>query len=101
MHFVPYLHWKPLNKIALAELNSCGIRGNYSLKQAKLSKTSNERIDFPHNIRSGLKSWEGSLKLHAFVCFDQNWQSHPVFHQMLLLTDSLGLPQANPLHCVY
>lgn len=99
MHFVPYLRWKPVNKIALAEAHSYSIRGNYALKQAKLFKISNERIDFPYNISSSLKSWEGSLKLHAFVCFDQNWQSS-TFHQMLLLTDALGLPQANLLHCV-
>lgn len=74
-------------------------QGNYSLKQAKLFKTSNERVGFPYNISSGLKSWEASLKFHAGVCFDQNWQSHSIFHQMLLLTDSLGLPP-NPLHCV-
>lgn len=40
MQFVPCLCWKLLNKIALAELNSYSIRGNYSLKQAKLFKTS-------------------------------------------------------------
>lgn len=53
---------------------------------------------FPYNLL--LKSWEGSLKLHAFVCFDQNCGTQPIFHQNLLLTDSLGLLQANLPHGV-
>lgn len=51
---------------------------------------------FPYNLL--LKSWQSSLKLHAFVCFDPNCGTQPVFHQNLLLTDSLD--QANQPHCV-
>lgn len=47
---------------------------------------------FPYNLL--LKSWEGSLKLHALVCLDENCGTQPIFHQNLLLIDSLGLLQA-------
>lgn len=73
-------------------------QGKWFTKAAKLSEPSDKRMVFPYNLL--LKSWKGSLNLHAFVCFDQNSGTQPIFHQNLLLTDSLGLLRAYLPHCV-
>lgn len=59
MRFVPCLHWKLLNAIALAELHSCGSEGDQTLKQAEGPKAAEGRAEFPDNVRSSLRAQSG------------------------------------------